>query len=103
MPAQIEKLPTAPAEIEKLQARITAMKSSKFWQLRKTWFQLKRAIGWGRNQVELVDQLQPQIQSDQIELEKLSELIRAMETSKFWQLRTAWFRLKRTVGLGGNE
>ncbi len=103
LPAQIEKLPTAPAEIEKLQARITAMKSSKFWQLRKTWFQLKRAIGLGRNQVELVDQLQPQIQSDQIEFEQLSELIRAMETSKFWQLRKAWFQLKRTVGLGGNE
>ncbi len=27
----------------------------------------------------------------------------AMETSKFWRLRRHWFRVKRLVGLGGNE
>lgn len=29
--------------------------------------------------------------------------IAAMESSKFWKLRRAWFRIKRIVGLGGNE
>ncbi|MBW4630635.1 MAG: glycosyltransferase [Iphinoe sp. HA4291-MV1] len=103
MPVQIEKLRTAPAEIEKLQARIRGMNSSKFWQLRQAWCKLKRAIGLGRNKVELVEQLQPMVQSNQVELETLRNLITAMESSKFWKLRTAWFRLKRTVGLAGNE
>ncbi|MBW4446674.1 MAG: glycosyltransferase [Spirirestis rafaelensis WJT71-NPBG6] len=103
VPVVIEKLRTAPVEIEKLQARLRGMNSSKFWQLRQAWCQLKRKIGLGRNKVELVEQLQPLIQSNQVEPETLSQLIRAMESSKFWKLRTAWFRLKRTVGLGANE
>lgn len=47
------------------------------------------------------DQLQ--ISSLQMELERSLDTIRAMESSKFWKLRKAWFRLKRTVGLGQNE
>ncbi|MEH1965511.1 glycosyltransferase family 2 protein [Nostoc sp.] len=32
-------------ELEQLKTRITAMESSKFWQLRKVWFQVKSALG----------------------------------------------------------
>ncbi|MCC5660045.1 glycosyltransferase [Nostoc sp. XA010] len=32
-------------ELEQLKTRITAMESSKFWQLRKVWFQIKSAFG----------------------------------------------------------
>ncbi|GAA6618190.1 glycosyltransferase [Scytonema sp. NUACC26] len=103
-PVQIEeKKPTASVEIEKLLAQLRGMNSSKFWQLRQAWCKLKRAIGMGRNKVELVEQLQPLVLSNQIEPETLYKLITAMESSKFWKLRKAWFQLKRTVGLGSNE
>lgn len=39
------ELNTAHLEIERLQNRIAAMESSKFWQLRKSWFTLKRGLG----------------------------------------------------------
>lgn len=41
-----------------------------------------------------------------LEMERLSEKIRAteaeiaaMKNSKFWKLRTGWFRVKRALGL----
>jgi hypothetical protein len=37
------------------------------------------------------------------EMDKLRERLRKMESTKFWQLRKAWFRIKRMFGLGGNE
>jgi len=90
------------AELDRLQERVTAMESSKFWQLRKTWFRLKQTVGLGKNEMEL-ERSPTQIQSTQAQLDKLQALIRGMESSKFWQLRKTWFRLKRTVGLGKNE
>ncbi|MBE9007106.1 glycosyltransferase family 4 protein [Fortiea sp. LEGE XX443] len=33
------------------------------------------------------------------QLKNFLELISAMETSKFWKLRTTWFRLKKSIGL----
>jgi hypothetical protein len=33
----------------------------------------------------------------------LEERVAAMKTSKFWQVRTQWFRLKRVFGLGEDE
>jgi glycosyltransferase involved in cell wall biosynthesis len=42
--------------------------------------------------------LQSQLQQTQIELQILQETIHAMETSKFWKLRKAWFHLKKLIG-----
>ena len=36
-------------------------------------------------------------------LTEATNRITAMETSKFWALRRQWFRVKRMLGLGGNE
>jgi glycosyltransferase involved in cell wall biosynthesis len=46
-----------------------------------------------------VIQMQAEIEALQAKATALQDRITAMETSKFWQLRTAWFRLKRLVGL----
>jgi glycosyltransferase involved in cell wall biosynthesis len=37
------------------------------------------------------------------DLEQALNRIAAMETSKFWKLRASWFRLKRVIGLPGEE
>ena len=39
----------------------------------------------------------------QSELERLQSRIAAMETSKFWKLRSSWFKLKRSLGLTNEE
>jgi glycosyltransferase involved in cell wall biosynthesis len=46
-----------------------------------------------------VTQMQAEIETLQTKAAALQNRITAMETSKFWQLRTAWFQLKRLVGL----
>jgi SAM-dependent methyltransferase len=50
-----------------------------------------------------LERVQAQFQETQAELERSQARIAAMESSKFWQLRKAWFRLKRAVGLSVNE
>ncbi|MBW4446672.1 MAG: class I SAM-dependent methyltransferase [Spirirestis rafaelensis WJT71-NPBG6] len=49
------------------------------------------------NQVEL-ERSQSQLQATQVELERLQALIDAMKTSKFWKIRTQWFKLKKLIG-----
>ncbi|NJN85123.1 MAG: class I SAM-dependent methyltransferase [Leptolyngbyaceae cyanobacterium SL_7_1] len=38
------------AKVAAREARIAAMESSKFWQLRSTWFKIKRVVGLGQNE-----------------------------------------------------
>jgi phosphatidate phosphatase PAH1 len=45
-----------------------------------------------------LNQLQLQLQHAQVELQQAQDTIKAMQTSKFWKLRTAWFNLKRLIG-----
>jgi hypothetical protein len=48
-------------------------------------------------------QAQAELDQTRGEASRLNSRIQAMETSKFWQIRKNWFRLKRLVGLGSNE
>lgn len=50
-----------------------------------------------------MEQLQLQLQNTQIELQQTQDVIKAMHTSKFWKLRTAWFSFKNMVGLRTND
>lgn len=43
--------------------------------------------------------LQSEIEALRLQVSTLQSRIEAMETSKFWQLRTGWFKLKRLIGL----
>ncbi len=46
---------------------------------------------------------QQQQQATQQVLTAAQNRLNAMETSKFWQLRSRWFQVKRLLGLGQNE
>lgn len=48
-----------------------------------------------------LEQTQNQLINVKKELEKAHNRVLAMETSKFWKLRTAWFKVRRKVGLAG--
>jgi cellulose synthase/poly-beta-1,6-N-acetylglucosamine synthase-like glycosyltransferase len=52
----------------------------------------------GQTQAELV-QMQEQLAQTQEQLGQAKSLTAAMQTSKFWKLRSAWFRVKRAIGL----
>lgn len=52
----------------------------------------------GQTQLEVV-LLQSELGQLQGELARSQTLIAAMKSSKFWQLRTQWFKLKRQLGL----
>lgn len=44
-------------------------------------------------------QAQAEVQRLTLELHQSQEMIQAMKTSKFWQLRTNWFKIKQALGL----
>lgn len=46
-----------------------------------------------------LEQLRSQLQQTQIELQQARATLAAMQTSKFWKLRTAWFKFKKALGL----
>ncbi|HEY5141517.1 MAG TPA: methyltransferase domain-containing protein [Methylococcales bacterium] len=48
-------------------------------------------------------QVQKQIELEKIEKEEVIGRVEAMESSKFWKLRSQWFWLKKTLGLPSNE
>lgn len=43
------------------------------------------------------------IQAQLARIDELQERIKAMESSKFWKMRKAWFKLKRLLNLPGEE
>ena len=59
-------------------------------QLQQTHLQQK--------QTEFLE-VQSQLQQTQTELLHLRTTIKAMETSKFWQVRAIWFKFRRVIGL----
>ncbi|MGB3192384.1 MAG: methyltransferase domain-containing protein [Limnoraphis sp.] len=50
-----------------------------------------------------VGKYQGQLESYQVLLEQAQNRIQAMESSKFWKLRTKWFKLRRAIGLSDND
>ena len=59
-----------------------------------------------QNQLESVqtqaDQTENQLINVKQELEQAYNRVLAMETSKFWKLRSAWFQVRRSLGLAGD-
>jgi len=39
----------------------------------------------------------------EVQVDQARSRVTAMETSKFWKLRKAWFKVKRRIGLPDNE
>lgn len=46
-----------------------------------------------------VEQLRGQLYKVQLDSQRYFDEVEAMKTSKFWKLRTAWFRIKNRIGL----
>lgn len=80
-----------------LLTKIEAMESSKFWKLRRFWFDFKRTFGLTQ-ELEFSKNAQ-ETKSLELYQQELSARINAMESSKFWKLRKLWFSFKRTFGL----
>ena len=75
----------------------------------KTQAQLQQAQeGWEKTQAQLQqaqegwEKTQAQLQQAQEGWKQAQNIITAMETSKFWKLRQAWFELKQAIGLKTN-
>lgn len=65
-------------------------------------------LGWAQKKVDGLEQqpsqdiiatMQHQLHQMRGELQHSQETIAAMQTSKFWKLRTAWFKLKKRMGV----
>jgi glycosyltransferase involved in cell wall biosynthesis len=59
-----------------------------------------------QQQQQLTDKLsksEKQLQIAQKEIEKFGSLIRAMESSKFWQFRQQWFKLKQQLNIQSSD
>lgn len=86
-------------QIEQYKSQIAQYQAGKF----------KTAAEIGQYQTEYLAQksewehLQSQMQIMGHQLDTLENRIQAMESSKFWKLRTKWFKLKRVLGLPVNE
>ena len=48
-----------------------------------------------------LNQAQQQTSLEQAEKEKAIGRVEAMESSKFWKLRSQWFQIRRSIGLTG--
>lgn len=86
---------TSPSQLQRAQARLTQSQA----ELVRTQAQLQHTQAELEQSVRLASLTQSQLQQTQAELEQSQAVIRAMETSKFWKLRTAWFRMKKAVKL----
>jgi len=75
-------------------------------ELEKTQIQLKQKQSQLEQQKNQLQQVQQQWEDNQIKLqeahggwEHCQQIIKAMETSKFWKLRGAWLKFKHSLGL----
>ena len=72
-------------------------------QLQQNGAELERSLSQLRQIGAENEQLHSQLQQTGAELERSLATISGIESSKFWQLRTAWFRLKQAIGIKENK
>jgi uncharacterized small protein (DUF1192 family) len=88
----IQQLQNSPPVEEEAHSRIAALQSENH--------ALHAEISKLRSQIAV---LQPEIERIANEAHIAKERVNAMETSKFWKLRSRWFHIKRAVGLPTSE
>jgi predicted SAM-dependent methyltransferase len=94
--------------LEKIESELSEAKSSesidlwekRFSELEPVCQQLQ--IQLEQNQIKL-QQTQAELAVYQDQLQASQQIISAMQTSKFWKLRTNWFKIKKALGLPANE
>ncbi|MBD2488092.1 glycosyltransferase [Aulosira sp. FACHB-615] len=68
-------------------------------QLQHTQSQLQHTQSQLQHTQSQLQHTQSQLQHTQSELERSQIMIAAMESSKFWQMRTVWFNFRNAIGL----
>ena len=99
------RLETALAESAK-QRELDSQKSQKQLQIAQSKFEQQLQIAQKKSQLQLQaadKKFQQQLQIAGKEKDKLVQLIVAMETSKFWQIRQNWFDFKRKIGIRSSD
>ena len=61
--------------------------------------QIKETEGKLQHSQNNLEELQDKLQQTQIQLQRSQNTIQAMETSKFWRLRSRWFQFRDILGL----
>ncbi len=84
---------------EELQQTEDNLKRTHF-ELQQTQHQLQHTQHQLQQTQHQLQHTQHQLQHTQHQLQQSEATITGMESSKFWQLRQGWFRLKQTLGLG---
>ncbi|WP_083888273.1 glycosyltransferase [Pleurocapsa sp. PCC 7327] len=68
-------------------------------QLQQTQVELEQARSQLQQTQVNLEQMRSQLQRTRIQLEQSQTTVRAMQTSKFWQLRSRWFALRHALGI----
>lgn len=66
-------------------------------QVEQLRYELERSQLDVQNTKSKLNKVQQRLQEFKTELEQSQSIIRAMESSKFWKLRSLWIRLKRSI------
>jgi ubiquinone/menaquinone biosynthesis C-methylase UbiE len=82
------------SQLQQTQAELERSQS----QLQQTQAELERS----QSQLQQTQAELERSQSQPTELEYMQNRIKAMETSKFWQMRKVWFRFRQIIGLKGD-
>lgn len=80
----------ARSQAQLLQTQTQLQQAQARWSETQTQYQQAQEE-WGKTQTQLQQALQA--------WEESQNIIKAMETSKFWKLRKIWFKIKRVLGL----
>lgn len=107
---RVEKQQTE-ANLQAEMARSQTEFASQMQQTQAQWesqiADLKEIKSQQQNQLDQTQnqlkETQAQVHSLTLELQQAQAVIYAMKTSKFWQLRTNWFKIKKSLGLAANE
>jgi hypothetical protein len=84
-------------DIRKIERNLNLELQNSRCQLEKTQVELQNSQSQlEKTQVELQNS-QSQLEKTQVELVRSQVMIAAMESSKFWKLRTIWFQIKKMV------
>ena len=79
-----------------IRQNLSEFEAKKVEKLQTELKQVKAELEQSRSQLQPT---QAQLEQLRAEKEQLQGVITAMESTKFWKLRTAWFGLKRSIGL----
>jgi glycosyltransferase involved in cell wall biosynthesis len=100
---QLHNTPS-PGEVDWLKTRVHSLES----ELQKLTDELSNLqnptkVSEAEELKKLANSLENQVRAMEVQVDQARGRVTAMETSKFWKLRKAWFKVKRRIGLPDNE